>query len=55
VPIATRPAASEEKATEQIASEKIKALAPEASNKDIDYIIRHALGKELSQEEMLEA
>jgi hypothetical protein len=55
VPIATRPAASEEKATEQIASEKIEALAPEASNKDIDYIIRHASGKELSQEEMLEA
>jgi hypothetical protein len=55
VPIATKPAACEEKATEQIASEKIKALAPIASNKDIDYIIRHASGKELSQEEMLEA
>jgi hypothetical protein len=41
--------------TEQIASEKIEASALEASNKSIDYIIRHASGKELSQEEMLEA
>jgi hypothetical protein len=55
VPIATKPATSEEKATEQIASEKIEAPAPEASNKDIDYIIRHASGKELSQVEMSEA
>jgi hypothetical protein len=44
-----------EKMTEQIASEKIEASAPEASNKSIDYIIRHASGKELSQEEMVEA
>jgi hypothetical protein len=50
VPIATMPAASEEKVTEQIASEKIKAPAPEALNKDIDYIIHHASRKELSQE-----
>jgi hypothetical protein len=55
VPTETEPAVLEEKATEQIASEKIKNLVPEASNKSIDYIIRHALGKELSQEEMLEA
>jgi hypothetical protein len=55
VPIMTKPAASEEKATEQIASKNIEALAPEALNKDIDYIICHASGKELSQEEMLEA
>jgi hypothetical protein len=54
-PIVTLPAASEEKATEQIASKKIEAPAPEASNKDTDYIIHHALGKELSQEEKLEA
>jgi hypothetical protein len=51
VPIATMPVASEEKATEQIASKKIETSAPEASDKDIDYIIRHASGKELSQEE----
>jgi hypothetical protein len=43
------------KTTEQIASEKIEVSAPEASNKSIDYIIRHASGKELSQEGMLEA
>jgi hypothetical protein len=45
----------EEKSTEQIAIEKIEAPGPEASNKNIDYIIRHASGKVLSQEEMLEA
>jgi hypothetical protein len=55
VPITTKLAASEEKATEQISSEKIEAPAPEALNKDIYYIIRHASGKELSQLEMLEA
>jgi hypothetical protein len=55
VPIETEPATLEEKATEQIASEKIETSAPEASNKSIEYIIRHASGKELSQGEMLEA
>ena len=55
VPIETTPAASEEKTIEQIASEKNEASAPEAWDKDIDYIIRHASGKELSQEEKLEA
>jgi hypothetical protein len=44
-----------EKSTERIATEKIEAPGPEASNKSIDYIIRHASGKVLSQEEMLEA
>jgi hypothetical protein len=34
---------------------KIAASGPEASNKSIDYIIHHASGKLLSQEEMLEA
>jgi hypothetical protein len=43
------------KTIEQIASEKIEAPAPEALNKSTNYIIRHASGKELSQEEMLEA
>jgi hypothetical protein len=43
------------KTTEQIATEKIEAAAPEASNKGTDYILRHASGKELSQEEILEA
>jgi hypothetical protein len=44
-----------EKSTERIATEKIEAPGPEALNKSIDYIIRHASGKVLSQEEMLEA
>jgi hypothetical protein len=55
VPIEMEPAAPEEKTTEQIAPEKIKAPAPEASNKNADYIICHASGKELTQEEVLEA
>jgi hypothetical protein len=45
----------QEKTTKQIAPEKIEAPAPEASNKNEDDIIRHASGKELSQEEILEA
>jgi hypothetical protein len=49
------PTDPKEKSTEQIATKKIKTAAPEASNKSIDYIIRHASGKVLSQEEMLEA
>jgi hypothetical protein len=44
-----------EKSTERIATEKIETPVPEASNKSIDYVIRHASGKVLSQEEMLEA
>jgi hypothetical protein len=55
VPIETERVAPEEKTTEQIASEKIEAPAPEASNKSTNYIIRHASGKELSQEEIIEA
>jgi hypothetical protein len=55
VPIVTKPVASKEKTTEQIASEKVETSAPEASDKDIDYIIHHASGKELCQEERLEA
>jgi hypothetical protein len=55
VPIETEPAAPQEKTIEQIAPEKIEVVVPEASNKGIDYILRHASGKELSQEEILEA
>jgi hypothetical protein len=55
VPTETEPSIVEEKATEQIASEKVKTPAPEASKESTEYIIRHASGKELSQEEMLEA
>jgi hypothetical protein len=53
VPPETEPVV--EKATEQIAFEKVETLAPEASKESIDYIIRHASGKGLSQEEKLEA
>jgi hypothetical protein len=55
VPTETEPAIVEEKAIEQIASEKVVTPAPEASKESTDYIIRHASGKGLSQEEKLEA
>jgi hypothetical protein len=55
VPTEMEPAAPEGKTTEQTAPEKIEAPTPEASNKNADYIIRHASGKELTQEEILEA
>jgi hypothetical protein len=55
VPTESEPTALEEKTTGQIASEKIEAPPPEASNKSSDYLIRRASGKELSQEEILEA
>jgi hypothetical protein len=55
VPTEMERADPKEKSTERIATEKIEAPGPEASNKSIDYIIRHASGKVLSQEEMLEA
>jgi hypothetical protein len=55
VPTETEPAVVEEKVTEQIASEKVETPAPEASKESTDYIIRHASGKGLSQEEKLEA
>jgi hypothetical protein len=51
--IETKPVASEEKVAEQIASKKIETLAPEALIENIDYIIRHASGKKLSEEEIL--
>jgi hypothetical protein len=55
VPPETEPAVIEEKAAEQISFEKVETLAPKASKESIDYIIRHASGKGLSQEEKLEA
>jgi hypothetical protein len=55
VPPETEPAVIEEKATEQIAFEKVETLASEASKESIHYIIRHAPGKGLSQKEKLEA
>jgi hypothetical protein len=53
--IETKPTAPEEKAAEQIAPEKIETPAPEALIENIDYIIQHASGKKLSEEEILEA
>jgi hypothetical protein len=55
VPVAAKPAAPEEKMVEQIAPEKIGTPAPEAPIKNVDYIIQHASGKKLSEEEILEA
>jgi hypothetical protein len=54
-PTETEPAVVEEKLAEKIASEKVEAAASEASKESTDYIIRHASGKRLSQEEKLEA
>jgi hypothetical protein len=39
----------------QDATEKAKASIPEALVEDIDYIFRHASGKKLSEEEIVEA
>jgi hypothetical protein len=47
--------AAEEEAIEQILPEKATAPTPEASSKVLDYIIRHASGKRLSEEEIFEA
>jgi hypothetical protein len=49
------PEAKTKQAAEQIASEKVEADATEALKESIDYVIRHASGKKLSQEEKLEA
>jgi hypothetical protein len=64
VPIETKAAAPEDKAEQQTPDtgmaagqdmiEKVKSPALEASTEDVDYIIRHALGKKLSKEEILE-
>jgi hypothetical protein len=54
-PTETEPTIVEEEAAEQIASKKVEADATEALKESIDYVIRHALGKRLSQEEKLEA
>jgi hypothetical protein len=51
----TKPVAPEEKTAGQIVPEKTKSPTPEAPVEDVDYIIRHASGKKLSQEEILEA
>jgi hypothetical protein len=65
VPIEMKAAAPEDKSEQQTSDtgmmagqsiiEEAKSPAPEASSEDVDYIIRHALGKKLSKEEILEA
>jgi hypothetical protein len=55
VPTETKLVAPEEKTAEQIAPEKIETSAPKDLIKNIDFIIRHASGKKLSKEEILEA
>jgi hypothetical protein len=47
--------AAEEEAIEQILPEKATAPTPEALKENIEYIIRHASGKNLSKEEKREA
>jgi hypothetical protein len=64
-PAEAEPAATEQRAEEEFpdasialeknVAEKAKSPAPEAQSKDLDYIIRHVLGKRLSKEEILEA
>jgi hypothetical protein len=65
VPTETKLAATEQKAEgitpdtnigfEKSAANEAESLAPEALSKDLDYIIRHASGKRLSNEEIFEA
>jgi hypothetical protein len=47
--------AAVEKTAGQIAPERIKTPTPEAPIENVDYIIRHASGKKLSEQEILEA
>jgi hypothetical protein len=47
--------AAEEEAIEQIFPEKVAAPTPKAPSEVLDYIIRHASGKRLSEEEIFEA
>jgi hypothetical protein len=46
---------AEEEAIEQTLPEKAAAPTPEAPSKDLNYVIRHASGKRLSEEEIFEA
>jgi hypothetical protein len=65
VPIEKKAVAPEDKADQQTSdtgmvagqsmAEKAKSPAPEAPVEDVDYIFRHASGKKLSEEEVLEA
>jgi hypothetical protein len=64
-PVGTKAVVPEDKADQQTAdigmaarqdmAEKAKPFVPEALVEDIDYIFRHASGKKLSEEEIVEA
>ena len=47
--------AEETEIAEQILAEETGTAAPEASSEVLDYIVRHASGKRLSEEEIFEA
>ena len=47
--------AMEKEAVEQIMTEEAATPTPEAPTEALDYIIRHASGKRLSEEEIFEA
>jgi hypothetical protein len=51
-PLETGEKAPEEEAIEWILPEKVAAPTPEAPSEDLDYIIRHASGKRLSEGEI---
>jgi hypothetical protein len=65
MPTKTKPVAIEQKTKEitpdinitfeKSVAKEAESLAPEALSKDLDYIIRHASGKRLSEEEIFEA
>jgi hypothetical protein len=65
VPAEAEPAATEQRAqkefpdtsvaVEKDVAEKPKSAAPEAPSEDLDFIVRHASGKRLSEEEIAEA
>jgi hypothetical protein len=46
---------TEKEAAEEILPEKIATPTPEASSEALDYVVRHASGKRLSEEEIFEA
>jgi hypothetical protein len=65
MPAKAEPAATEQRAEQELpdtsmalekdVAEKAKSPAPEAPSEDLDFIIGHALGKRLSEEEIAEA
>jgi hypothetical protein len=54
-PATTKPTVPEEEMAGQIAHEKVETAALEAPIENIDYIVRHASGKKLSEDEIAEA